>query len=157
MWAQTETPDLEQLAASQVKVCLEGVAIGAPLPVDSSSDLCNTLELLIPKMLRTEHPEWEKESIDGFFFAYSVKTGVRAAELAGTCILISDQTVTPFLVNISLSDVGSFASFRIRLGEPGSGSLDISGPECNSRAAQEMLYALNTRIDQVEWAYDVSV
>lgn len=135
---------------------MEGLSVGSTLPVDSSSDLSDTLELLIPEILRRDHPEWERESIDGFFFSSAVKSDNASADLTGTCILISDQTVTPFAVNLSLSDSGTFLSFRIRLGEPGKGPLGISGPKCNSRAAQEMLFALNSRLDRVNWVYDVS-
>jgi hypothetical protein len=152
-----QTPDLERLAASQLAARLEGLAVGSLLSVDSSSDLCDTLELLIPEILRLEHREWEKESIDGFFFSSAVKSDERSSELAGTCILISDQTVTPFALNVSLTETGMFRSFRIRLGELGTGPLGISGPACNSRAAQEMLFALNGRLDRVDWVYDVAV
>lgn len=152
-----QTPDLERIAANQVAARLEESAIGSRLSIDSSSDLCNTLELLIPEILRREHSEWDKESIDGFFFSSAVKNDERSCELAGTCILISDQTVTPFALNLSLAETGMFRFFRIRLGEPGRGPLGISGPPCNSRAAQEVLFALNERLDRVDWAYDVAL
>lgn len=119
--------------------------------------MCDTLELLIPKILREKHAEWDKESIDGFFFSSTVMSDDTSAQLVGTCILISDQTVTPFALNLSLLDPTAFRSLRIRLGEPGEGRLGISGPACNSPAAQKMLLALNARLDRVNWAYDVAV
>lgn len=149
-----ETPDLERLAANQLAARLKGLAVGSPLSVDSSSDLCDTLEMLIPGVLRRDHREWEKESIDGFFFSHAIKSDECSSELAGTCILISDQTVTPFALNLSLADTAGFRSFRIRLGEPGGGPLGISGPVCNSRAAQKMLLTLDARLDRVAWVYD---
>jgi hypothetical protein len=148
-----QTSDLERIAANQLEALLEQVAVGSTLSVDSSSDLCDTLELLIPEILRRDHREWEKESIDGFFFSSAIKTDERSCELAGTCILISDQTVTPFALTLGLGETDMFRSFRVRLGEPGRGPLGISGPACNSRAAQEMLFALNERLDQVDWVY----
>ena len=150
-------PNLERLAAEQIAACLQGVPVGSPLAVDSSSDLCDTLELLIPEILRREHPEWERESIDGFFFSTAVKSNEGGAELWGTCILISDQTVTPFWLDLSLSDPGVFEAVRIKLGEPGAGALGISGPVCTSRAAVEMLDDLNARLEQVAWVYEVTV
>jgi hypothetical protein len=147
-----QTSDLERIAANQLEALLEQVAVGSTLSVDSSSDLCDTLELLIPEILRRDHREWEKESIDGFFFSSAIKTDERSCELAGTCI-ISDQTVTPFALTLGLGETDMFRSFRVRLGEPGRGPLGISGPACNSRAAQEMLFALNERLDQVDWVY----
>ena len=155
--AREDAPDLEGLAASQVAACLVGLPVGAPLPLASSSDLCFILELLIPALLRTDYPEWGHESIDGFFFASAVKSDRRAATLAGTCILMSDQTVTPFILNLDLADQGGFDLFRIRLGDLGHGPLGISGPAANSTAAQTLLLSLNARLDQVDWAYDVHV
>ena len=150
------TPDLEQIAANQVADLLERVAVGDPLPLDSAADLCDTLELFIPSLLRRDHPEWEKESIDGFFFSSAVKTGEDSAALVGTCILISDQTVTPIALNLSVLGGGRFRSIRIRLGEPGQGPLGISGPITNSRSAREMLTSIATRTERVDWVYEVS-
>jgi hypothetical protein len=147
-------PDLTRLAASQFAACLNGRAVGESLALDSSSDLCNTLELLIPAALRRSHPEWATESIDGFFFSSAVKSYDESAELVGTCILISDQTVTPFVLDVALGDAETFRSFRIRLGEAGNGPLGISGPKCTSDAAREMLRTLNARLDRIAWTYD---
>jgi hypothetical protein len=152
-----QTPDLEQLAASQLAAWLTGVPVGSALDIDSAHDLQDTLELLIPQILRRKHHEWQVESIDGFFFSSAVKTDNESVALVGTCILISDQAVTPFALDISLSPSSTIRYLRIRLGEPGKGALGISGPECNSRAAREMLAALNARLDRVHWMYDVTM
>ena len=149
--------NLERVAAAQFAHSLEGKAVGSPLSLDSSSDLCYTLELLIPEILRRDHPEWSEESIDGFFFSSTRKSGEGSGDLSGTCVLISDQTVTPFALNLRLSNSWTFQLFRIRLGEPGTGPLGISGPKCNSRAAKAMLLGLNTRLERVAWAYDVTL
>jgi hypothetical protein len=151
-----KAPDLAKLAAEQFAAYLKLVPVGSPLPINSSSDLCYTLELLVPEVLRREHPEWGGESIDGFFFSTSMKKDEASGELAGTCILISDQTVTPFVLNLTLSDRQGFASFRIRLGEAGNGPLGISGPDCNSRAARDLLLGLDARLQQIDWVYDVA-
>lgn len=157
MNASRRSPDLERLAAEHVASYLEGVIVGLSLPIDSSAPLCDVLELLVPEILRRDSPEWLEESIDGFIFSSAVKTGQASAELVGICILISDQTVTPFVLSIRLSDRHRFESLRIRLGEPGSGSLGISGPPCNSRAAQTLLAGLTERLDTVKWVYDFAV
>jgi hypothetical protein len=152
-----QTPDLERLAARQLAAYLNSVATGSALPISSSSDLCDTLELLIPRFLRRTHPEWENESIDGFYFSRAVKCGDTSAELVGTCILISDQTVTPFELDVAVSEDGLLRPLRIRLGEPGGGPLGISGPVCTSSAAAGMLDALNVRLNRVEWVYDFAI
>lgn len=146
-----------RLAAEEVANYLERVPVGSSFPIDSSAGLCDILELLVPEVLRRSNPEWQEESIGGFFFSSAVKTGDLSAEIAGTCILISDQTVTPVALSSRLSGRHRFEALRIRLGEPGSGPLGISGPPCNSRAAQEMLVDLNARVDAVNWVYDVTV
>jgi hypothetical protein len=157
MPAHRKPPDLERLAAEQVAACLNQVPVGSSLSIDSSSELCDILELLIPEILRRRHPEWGAESIDGFFFSSAIKNDDSAAELVGTCILISDQAVTPFALDLRLSDPQAFASFRIRLGEPERGPLGISGPESGSPGARDMLLALNARRERVDWVYDVTL
>jgi hypothetical protein len=114
---------LSAAAAEQVARCLAPAAVGAPLAVRSSCELCFTLELLTLELLRREHPEWARESIDGFFFSSGVKTDEVSAELAGTRILIRDQTVTPFTLGIGLAGSTAFQVFRIRLEEAGDGPL----------------------------------
>jgi hypothetical protein len=152
-----QRPDLNRLAANQFAAVLDGKAVGAALPLSSSSDICATLELLIPAALRPRYPEWETESIDGFFFSSAVWSFEHSAEIAGTCILITDQTVTPFALDVELDDAETLRSFRIRLGEPGDGPLGISGPKCTSDAAREMLDGLNARLDQIAWVYDLAL
>lgn len=157
MNAHRRSPDLRRLAAEQVASYLDQVAVGSSLPIGSSAVLCDILELLVPEILRRSNPEWQTESIDGFFISSAVKTDDLSAEMQGTCILISDQAVTPFAFSMRLCDPHHLESLRIRLGEPGSGPLRISGPASNSRAAEELLRALDARIEAVDWVYDVAL
>jgi hypothetical protein len=115
------------------------------------------LEYLVPQLLQRDHPEWKAESIDGFYFSRDVKVGDNSAELAGVCILIRDQTLTPFRLDLSLSGGGTFESFRIRLGEPGGGALGISGPPVSERAASFAAYELLDRLDRIDWVYDIVI
>ena len=142
--------------ASELHDLMQGLPIGAQFAVPSSADICYSLELFIPGVLRQRYPEWEKESLDGIFVARATKTGSAAAELIGTCILITDQTVTPFLLDLNVSQQGdsdAVTAVRVMLGEPGSGPLGISGPPCNSRDAQRLLMSLVDKIDEVAWSY----
>lgn len=153
-------PDLKKLAATQLAAELQGLGVGSTLAIETSSGLCVTglcltLERLIPALLRMEYPEWERESIDGFFLASATKTAPRTAELTGTCILISDQTVTPFALTLGLTDSTVFQIINIKLGESGAGPLGISGPVCTSPDAGELLRGLGARIDRIEWVYEV--
>jgi hypothetical protein len=155
--AQENSPDLERLAATELAILLNDLEVGSHVSIDSSSEICYILELLIPKILRREHREWGEESLDGFFFSCAIKTGQDSCELAGTCVLIRDQTVTPFALNMSVANAGVFGSFRIKLGEPGKGLLGISGPKVSTRAAQELLLNLNERLDWIDWAYEAAL
>lgn len=144
------------LLASELHESMQELPIGAHLDMPPSADICYSLELFIPEVLRQRYPEWETESLDGIFIARATKTSPATVELIGTCILISDQTITPFFVDLELSpkaDGDAVVAARVLLGEPGSGSLGISGPPCNSPEAQQLLMSLVDRIDKVAWVY----
>lgn len=133
---------------------LEGLAVGSHFEVPPSADICYCLELFLPRCLRDRYPEWDKESLDGIFVARATKIGPTTAEFVGSCILISDQTVTPFAAEIETAGAGSSVIIRrLRLGEPGTGRLGISGPPVNSKDAQRLLASIGERIDDVEWSY----
>ncbi len=149
--------DLEALAASELRALLQGVPVGSHFEVSPSEKLCFTLELFLPHLLCRRYPEWTGESFDGFFTARARKTGPNAAELVGMCIVISDQTVTPFLIELTLcSEADAVASFRVCVGESGGGRLGISGPACNSPNASLLLGALVDRLEEVVWSYTVA-
>jgi len=142
----------------ELRGLLDGLSVGSLFEVSPSADICYCLELFLPRSLRDQYPEWEKESLDGVFVARATKTGTATAEFVGTAILISDQTVTPFAVELGIPDAGGpVAVRRLNLGEPGSGSLGISGPPTNSKDAQRLLACLLDRIDEVEWSYSLEM
>jgi hypothetical protein len=70
---------------------------------------------------------------------------------------MSDQTVTPFTLNISLSEEGNLSAVRIRLGEPGEGRSGISGPAWGSTDVLKSLRALDARLETVDWVYNVTI
>lgn len=149
---------LEFQLASELVRELRELPIGVEFSVSPSADICASIELFLPKLLRVEHPEWERESLDGIFVARAVKTENLAAEFLGTGVLISDQTVTPFMVRLKLTpSTKSFESVQIRLGEAGGGHLGISGPSCNSPDAGLLLSTLRTRKNEIRWVYVLDV
>lgn len=149
--------DLEGQLAGELQQVLSDLAVGSDFTLLSSADLCSSLELFLPQELRRHYAEWETESLDGFFFACTTKTGPCSARFVGTCILIRDQCVTPFLLELALSpESDRVTSLRLLLGEPGGGRLGISGPPCNSRDARLLLSSLMSRINDVEWVYTVT-
>lgn len=148
------TDRLEMQLAAELKQLLDGMPANSHFEVPPSADVCHSLELFLPRTLRVQYPEWEKESLDGIFVARATKTGARTAEFVGTCILISDQTVTPFSVELDVAGPqGPVTVLSLNLGEPGTGPLGISGPVANSKDAQRLLACLLDRIDDIAWSY----
>lgn len=145
-------PDLESKLVGFCRDAMTDVAIGSPVEIPPSADLFYALELYIPGLLRERYPEWKDESLDGFFPAEARRTDATSLRIAGICILITDQRVTPFLVELSISDE-TVERASIRLGEPGAGPLGISGPTCGSTGAERLLNGLLLRIDSVKWSF----
>jgi hypothetical protein len=149
--------DLELLAAQELAAFLSQVAVGASLPTDTHPPVFTTLEYLMTAILRRDHSEWKHEDIDGLQIARAIRSGTVSAKMLGTCILITDQSVTPFALEIRLGDPHTIHSLRLRLGEPGTGQLGISGPACESSAAATLRMGLALRLDEVDWTYDISL
>lgn len=114
----------------------------------------STLERYLPALLRGGYSEWNAESLDAIYVAASRKLSGNAAEIFGTCLLISDQRLTPFFVRLAVSD-GAVTSYCLKLGESGEGRLGISGPQFSSRAATALLVNLAGRLDQIQWVYAI--
>lgn len=147
---------LEAKVAGELSALMKDVAVGTEFPVPPTSSVCYPLELFLPALLRARFAEWTRESLDGFRIASARKVGPSAIELAGICILISDQTVTPFFAHFVVSSDGSsISAYRVRLGEAGHGPLGISGPDCNSSGARRLLEGLATRMESMRWIYAV--
>lgn len=159
---QPQGPDLERRAGAAALGLMDDVPVGGPLRLTAGTQLCNAelctvLEHLVPQLLASEHPEWRGESLDGFYLSHAVRESAHSVELAGTCVLITDQRVTPFTLNLSVSADGALDRIGIRLGEQGGGPLGISGPLSNSTAAGTLLLELAHRLDQIVWVYDLVV
>jgi hypothetical protein len=147
---------LDSQLASELEQAMLGVAVGEQFKVSPSDSICYSLELYIPRLLRSHYSGWRTESLDGIFVIRAVKKSLGAAQFVGTSILISDQTVTPFMLDIELSASGnSIDIVRLMLGELGGGRLGISGPPCNSRESRQLLISLVDRLDSVAWVFSV--
>ncbi|MEQ8767157.1 MAG: hypothetical protein RL885_24820 [Planctomycetota bacterium] len=149
--------NLEALLAAELSEVVEDSPLDSDLPIAPASSLCATLERLLPVWLNERHPEWRGESLDGVFLAIARKIGPRSARLAGTCILLSDQTVTPFDLTLELSNERSFIErFHLSIGQPGTGRLGISGPGAGSFKAEKLLWGMPERLGAVAWSFEVS-
>src|ERR1700678_2368623 len=87
----------EQRISRALRSLLEPIANGAGFVENSGlRDVLIGLEFFLPSILLDIYPYWKGESLDGFYLYEARKIGCRKAELSGVCILISDQTITPF-------------------------------------------------------------
>lgn len=143
-------------AAHLLHEVIEKLNVGDAFTVLPSADICYCLELIIPDILREKFPEWEHESLDGIIVAKGEKKSPNSANLFGICVLISDQTVTPFSFDLEIKG-DSIKSAFVKVGEPGVGLLGISGPPVNSKDAKILLERLPSRIQKLNWSYQVEV
>lgn len=114
-------------------------------------------EQFIPATLSGVYPEWQQESLDGFYFHLARRTADLEAEFFGPCILISDQTLTPIHLRLQISDrVNEVSWLECRLGEAGpDGMTRMKWSPTNVAAEQCRLQALPP--DDIEWVYQVTV
>ena len=147
---------MEAKVASELSFFLEHVTEEAEFTVEPSAEICNILELYIPEQLSHHYSEWTSESLDGFFVVSARKIGLKTAELAGLCILMSDQTLTPFFIRLALtSSHDSIASYQVYLGEPGGGRLGISGSPYGTSPANKFIANIIPRLDYIKWSYTI--
>jgi hypothetical protein len=117
--------DLEQSISSRLRQTLAVLPIGAPIPPSEGLEsILGSLEYYIPQLLREIHPEWKHESLDGVFMTQARKTAQLEAELAGNCILISEQTIVPFNLRVQIAPASDELTWlECRLGESQDGRL----------------------------------
>ncbi len=152
-----ERPSLEQVVAMDLASLTRDAPIGSSLTFAPSSRLCSALERYLPELLERADRRWGAERFDGIFMVHAQKIADRAVRAFGTAVLISDQTITPVSMELTVTDDGlSIGEYRVRVGEPGGGSLGISGPPCNSGAAARLASRLAQRLElgQVSWMYE---
>lgn len=137
-----------------MRAILAHVSIGESIEQAAEfRDLLSTLERYLPEVLREVHPVWARESLDGVYSELARKTGECEIELAGLCIFISDQTLTPLHVRLQISPSRDEITWLdCRLGE--------AGPDGTVRIPYErrrMLAkpAVSTNWDQLDWVYHV--
>jgi hypothetical protein len=152
-------PPLEPAVAAEVKALLAATPTGSDITIPTGAEIGALLEYFLPRLLAQKYPRWSGESLDGISALRATKTAANALLIVGTAILISDQTLTPFLVEIEVAASGeSIKAYRVCVGEPGNGALGVSGPPCNSKQAARYRDHLLARLLSVEvsWVFDVS-
>ena len=117
------------------------------------SNLLDALEYFVPHVLHQEHPEWQWESLDGFLIGRAKKSTKGSVSLMGLAILISDQAVTPFHVDLHPAPDGSLERAEVRLGERAGGAMGISGPPYTSSVVPGLLHNFMQRVSTVDWVF----
>jgi hypothetical protein len=148
--------NLEKRISRSLRSLLENVADGSALDRDSEAmrDVLDRLEWWLPTILAEVYPFWKGEELDGFYLAFASKTGPSEAELAGACILINDQTITPFQLRLQVArDMDEIAWLECRVGDAGTGKGGIRRAPCVST---KVIYAVVDRPDSIHWVYRVT-
>ena len=97
----------EQRIARSCRAILSSIEIGGDVTESiGMHDLLTGLEYFLPEVLAEVYPYWKSESLDGFFVYAARKTRVNEMVFMGLCVLISDQTVTPFHVSLRSPTAG---------------------------------------------------
>jgi hypothetical protein len=104
--ADREVKAAERCLAQALSQRLAAAAVGEQVAIDPSDLIASALERLIPQLLRGEFAEWRGEGLDAIYVAVAWKLADRSCRMAGTCILISDQTVAPFGAELELAPDG---------------------------------------------------
>ena len=153
--ADTFTHDLEQQLARGLRATCDTVSIGCD--ISQSDDLpaiTSALEFYLPGVLREVHAYWKHESLDGLFHELAIKTAPRQAEIAGLCILISDQTLTPYHVQLRHAvDAEEIEWLDCRLGEIHDGAM-VRVPY-NSYFNRGGIRSIADRLHAIEWQFHV--
>jgi hypothetical protein len=98
---QTFAHPLEVLLARGLRDACRNVRVGCDISQsDAFATVTSALEGYLPSVLGEVHASWKHESLDGVFHELAIKTAECQAQIAGLCILISDQTLTPYHVQL---------------------------------------------------------
>ena len=151
------------VARTVASLCSSGALAGRLTPIAEPPDspdlarLAQLLEAFVPHALERAHPAWAHEGIDAVRIDGAAVPRPNALELFGVALLLSDQSWIPFRATlIADADGQSPVGWHVRAGEPGGGTLGISGPEYGTSDATRYRFGLPDRIDAVKWVYEAA-
>lgn len=147
----------EQRLARALRALLKNIATGGDLPETINlAIVLDMLEHFLPAVLSEVYPYWKGESLDGFFLSTARKIGPDQAELRGVCILISDQAITPFHVQMQLSPSADEVDWmECQLGKRGDGPGGMERIPWARWDGHTDKYAQES-LKPVHWAYSVT-
>jgi len=124
-------------------------------PVSSSEgwdDAVRALEPYLTLLLREVSPFWKHESLDGVYCEFASKTGPLEVELWGQCILITDQTLTPYHLELRVAqEADEIEWLECRLGEVRDGKL-VRVPYNEMRFFK---HPISGHVRQIQWQFQV--
>ena len=91
---------------------------------DDLRELLNILEWIISPKLTGKYAEWRWDSLDGVYASRVDVLDERTIKIFGCCILISDQTLTPLVTRVHLTDDDGI-EVTGRVGHKGSGAMGL--------------------------------
>jgi len=145
----------EQIVSSNLRVILGPLAQGDTInDSENFRIVLSGLEYFIPAVLGDKYHFWKGESLDGFYLTKASKTTENEAELIGMCILISDQTLTPFHIRLRVAAYKDEIEWlNCRLGERREGVL-LKIPYGSSKWGK---YMYNLEVNSIDWVYEVTI
>lgn len=147
----------EQRISRAMRPLLELIPTGARFEDDCGvRDVLVGLEYFLPAILADVYPYWKGESLDGFYLSEARKTGFYRAEMRGVCILISDQTITPFHVRMQIAASSDKINWmECRLGKRGNGNGEMERIPW-SRWQGHSYSFLQDSLKPIDWTYQVA-
>jgi hypothetical protein len=147
----------EETAAKALRALLLKRPVGFSFLDDAAWDdlrrVESSLEFFLPEVLAKIYSDWERESLDGFYFTVARKTDEFAAEFFGLCIIITDQTLTPIHLCLEIAENhDEVTRLECRLGELGENGM-VRTPYRLKPIADKRVIALDGWVDRIDWVY----
>jgi len=110
--------DLEESLSQRLRAVFERAPAGSHIESFAEfKGILAGLEYFLSELLVEVRSDWD-DGLDGFLIYSARALGDQAAELSGHCILIRDQTTTPFHLRLQLAHESDEISWlELRLGE----------------------------------------
>ena len=152
-----EKQSLEQEIARALRPILAAMAPGGDIAEKAEmKDILATLEYFLPPLFAEVYPHWKYESFDGFYLAEAKRTETCEARLRGICILIDDQTTTPFDVRLRISPSEDVVDWmECRVGKPGDGNGGMERTPW-SRWWNRRPDCLRESLQPIDWVYKIT-
>ena len=147
----------ESSVSRALRVVLAGLPDGSNIPRSEAFESALVgLEFFLPLVLREVYREWKYESLDGVFPLVARRISEDEIEILGTCILISDQSLTLLHLHLQIPPSSDEVSWlECRLGEKGKNGM-IRMPHAKQTEMFKRASALEGNAELIEWQYKVT-